>query len=62
MRVLLLHLDSLIGDNGFDAAVSVESLHHFSKEEKTELYTKLHRALKDNGYFIITDYFSLSDE
>ena len=26
------------------------------------LYTKLHTALKSNGYFILTDYFSLSDE
>ena len=46
----------------FDSAVSVESLHHFTKEEKVPLYTKLHRALKDGGYFVLTDYFSLSDE
>ena len=46
----------------FDGAVSVESLHHFTKEEKVPLYTKLHRALKDDGYFVLTDYFSLSDE
>ncbi|WP_242829221.1 MULTISPECIES: class I SAM-dependent methyltransferase [unclassified Butyrivibrio] len=26
------------GDGIFDAAVSVESLHHFSKEEKIPLY------------------------
>ena len=46
----------------FDAAVSVESLHHFTKEEKIPLYAKLHTALKENGYFILTDYFSLSDD
>ena len=46
----------------FDGAVSVESLHHFTKEEKVLLYGKLHSALKDNGYFVLTDYFSLSDE
>lgn len=50
------------GEKMFDAAVSVESLHHFTKEEKIPLYTKLRKALKDNGYFILTDYFSLSDE
>ena len=50
------------GENSFDAAVSVESLHHFTKEEKIPLYAKLHTALKENGYFILTDYFSLSDE
>ena len=50
------------GVSVFDSAVSVESLHHFTKEEKIPLYAKLHRALKDGGYFILTDYFSLSDE
>ena len=47
---------------GFDAALSVESLHHFTKEEKLPLYRKLRKALKAGGYFILTDYFSLSDE
>ena len=48
--------------NAFDAAVSVESLHHFTKEEKIPLYKKLYHALKDSGYFILTDYFASSDE
>ena len=56
------YFDVPFGANVFDAAVSVESLHHFTKEEKLPLYTKLHAALKENGYFILTDYFSLSDE
>ena len=47
---------------GFDAAVSVESLHHFTKEEKIPLYRKLRKALKKGGYFILADYFSLSEE
>ena len=47
---------------GFDAAVSVESLHHFTAEEKTKLYTKLFAALKPGGYFILTDYFACDDE
>lgn len=47
-----------LGDNQFDAAVSVESLHHFTREEKTGLYRKLHTALKSDGYFILTDYFA----
>ena len=50
------------GENVYDAAVSVESLHHFTKEEKIPLYAKLKTALKPGGYFILTDYFSLSDE
>ena len=60
--ILGSYFDVPLGENVFDAAVSVESLHHFTKEEKVKLYAKLHTALKNNGYFILTDYFSLSDE
>ena len=60
--ILGSYFDVPLGENVFDAAVSVESLHHFTKEEKVGLYSKLHIALKDNGYFILTDYFSLSDD
>ncbi len=56
------YFDVDLGVSSFDGAVSVESLHHFTKEEKIPLYAKLHRALKDDGYFILTDYFALSDE
>ena len=49
-------------EKDFDGAVSVESLHHFRKEEKLLLYQKLHRALKNGAYFILTDYFASSDE
>ena len=56
------YFDVPFEENTFDSAVSVESLHHFTKEEKIPLYTKLCKALKDSGYFILTDYFALSDE
>ena len=56
------YFDVPLGESVFDAAVSVESLHHFTKTEKLSLYTKLREALKENGYFILTDYFALSDE
>ena len=46
----------------FDAAVSVESLHHFTSAEKLPLYTKLYNSLKPGGYFILTDYFAKDDE
>lgn len=46
----------------FDAAISVESLHHFTLAEKLPLYRKLHASLKDEGYFILTDYFAPTDE
>ncbi len=56
------YFDVPFDENTFDAAVSVESLHHFTKEEKIPLYRKLYKALKDGGYFILTDYFALTDE
>ena len=55
------YFDVPFGENVFDAAVSVESLHHFTKEEKIPLYTKLRKALRNGGYFILTDYFAASD-
>ena len=49
------------GNNQFDAAVSVESLHHFAAEQKLLLYQKLFHALQAGGCFILTDYFAESD-
>lgn len=60
--ILGSYFDVPFGEEVFDAAVSVESLHHFTKKEKIPLYTKLYKALKKNGYFILTDYFALSEK
>lgn len=51
-----------LGENVYDAAVSVESLHHFTLEQKILLYKKLHDSLKEGGYFILTDYMAENDE
>lgn len=56
------YFDVPFGEGMFDAAVSVESLHHFTNEEKLHLYAKLCGALKEDGYFVLTDYFAASDE
>lgn len=48
--------------NCYDAVVSVESLHHFTQKEKIPLYTKIFQSLLVNGYFLLTDYFALSDD
>ena len=56
------YFDVPFGKELFDAAVSVESLHHFTKEEKIPLYTKLMKALKPGGFFILTDYFADLEE
>lgn len=56
------YFDVPFGREVFDAAVSVESLHHFTKDEKLPLYQKLYQALKPGGYFILTDYFAANEE
>lgn len=56
------YFDVPFGESRFDGAVSVESLHHFTKEEKIPLYKKLYKSLKINGYFILTDYFCKTEE
>ena len=56
------YFDVPFGENVFDCAVSVESLHHFTQEEKLPLYKKLCASIKQGGYFVLTDYFALTDE
>ena len=55
------YFDVPFGEKCFDAAVSVESLHHFTAEQKLGLYQKLLAALKDDGKFVLTDYFAESE-
>ena len=56
------YFDVPFGKELFDAAVSVESLHHFTKAGKIPLYVKLREALKPGGFFILTDYFADLEE
>ena len=56
------YFDVPFGENAYDAAVSVESLHHFTAEQKESLYIRLHAALNKNGCFVLTDYFAESEE
>ena len=65
MRLTLIcasYFETPLGEKTFDAAVSVESLHHFPAEMKAALYKKLRMALKDHGVFVLTDYFAESEE
>ncbi len=50
------------GTSEYDAAVSVESLHHFPLEQKVPLYRKLRDSLRAGGYFILTDYMAENEE
>lgn len=60
--ILGSYFDVPFGEFKYDGVVSVESLHHFTKEEKLTLYKKLFLALKPNGYFILTDYFAITED
>ena len=60
--ILGSYFDVPLGEGVYDAAVSVESLHHFPAEQKETLYRKLHAALKEDGCFVLTDYFAESEE
>lgn len=55
------YFDIPFGSSRFDAAVSVQSLHHFAAEQKLLLYKKLFHSLKKDGYFVLTDYFAESE-
>ncbi len=48
------YFDVPFGENIFDGAVSVESMHHFTKEEKIPMYLRLCKALKQDGCFIMS--------
>ena len=56
------YFDLPLGEKFYDAALSVESLHHFTREEKVMLYKKLYNSLRKGGYFLLTDYFAASVE
>ena len=50
------------GEGIFDAAVSFQTMHHFEKNKKVELYRKIHRALKPAGVYIECDYMVENQE
>lgn len=56
------YFDLPLGEECFDAVVSVESLHHFTASDKAGLYRRVYKALKADGCFVLTDYFAPSNE
>ncbi|ADL50023.1 class I SAM-dependent methyltransferase [Clostridium cellulovorans] len=49
------YFDVQFEENHFDLVLSTYSLHHFTIEQKTELYKKIYDCLKVEGYFINGD-------
>ncbi len=45
-------------ENKFDAAVSFQTMHHFSKENKLELYKRIFSSLENSGVYIECDYMA----
>jgi tRNA (cmo5U34)-methyltransferase len=50
------------GEQRFDAAVSFETLHHFTAGKKTALFKKLCHALRPGGVYLECDYIASSQE
>lgn len=44
------------GENQFDSAISVMTMHHFNHEDKLMLYKKLYKALTQLGRYVECDY------
>ena len=44
------------GARRFDAAVSFQTMHHFTHEEKRNLYRKIRRAIHPGGVYVEADY------
>jgi tRNA (cmo5U34)-methyltransferase len=50
------YFDIDLGENTFDVAISYQTMHHFSLDEKVGLYRKICKALKPHGLYIEADY------
>lgn len=51
-----------LGKSCFDAAVSFETMHHFSHERKISLYSRVYDCLKRGGVYIECDYTAETQE
>lgn len=56
------YFDYDFGISKYEAAVSFQTLHHFSHEDKLKLYIKIFNALKTNGQYIECDYMVESQQ
>ena len=54
------YLDRDFGAGAFDAAVSFETLHHLSGEQKLSLYRAVYASLRAGGAYIEADYMVLT--
>ncbi len=50
------YFDVDLGMSEYDCAISFQTMHHFSHEDKIKLYKKIYNSLKPNGVYIECDY------
>ena len=50
------YMDFDFGNNRYDAAISVQTMHHYTHDEKISLYKKIHKGIKENGVYVENDY------
>ncbi|MBR3503085.1 MAG: class I SAM-dependent methyltransferase [Clostridia bacterium] len=55
------YFDVDFGEAAFDAAVSFQTMHHFTAEKKRGLYERVRRALKPGGVYVECDYMIEDD-
>ena len=55
------YFDVDFGEAVFDAAVSFQTMHHFTAEKKRSLYERVRHALKPGGVYIECDYMIEDD-
>ena len=60
--VLADYLEYDFGENIYDIALSVQTLHHFSHEVKIGLYGRIYAALEPSGFYIESDYVAPDQE
>lgn len=56
------YFEADLGECAFDAAVSFETLHHFTQEKKQTVFEKICRALRPGGVYIEADYIACCAE
>lgn len=51
-----------LGQARYDAALTFETLHHFTPEKKAPLFSKIYAALHEGGIYLQADYFACCAE
>jgi tRNA (cmo5U34)-methyltransferase len=53
------YFDYDFGSKRFDAILSFQTMHHFSHDQKTKLYSRVYAALRPDGKYLECDYMAM---